>query len=309
MDKETTNKNFSCDLNTGVCSPNDSSGIEEINLSTTPKVKLIYYTDPICSACWAIEPELKKFKLEYGDYVTIEYKMGGLLPSWEGFSDKGNGISKPSDVAQHWDEVGQHTQMSIDGDVWLEDPLDSSYPPSIAFKAVQLQSETLAIHFLRKIREQLFLEKKNITNEVLLANAVNDCGGNRDQFLKDYKNEVVKERFYQEVQAGRQMGVRGFPTFIFVGANGKGFRISGMAGYTNYILALEKALGKKVTAQKIDLDELGLLQKYGYLATKELMVILSQDKTTTAQHLHILEKQGKIKKEPQKYGDFWRFIQ
>lgn len=70
--------------------------------------------------------------------------------------------SKPSDVAQHWDEVSLHYDMPIDGDLWLEDPLDSSYPPSIAFKAVQMQDQEKAILFLREIREMVFLQKKNI---------------------------------------------------------------------------------------------------------------------------------------------------
>ena len=99
-------------------------------------VKIVYFTDPICSSCWGIEPQLRQLKLEYGPYLDIEYRMGGLLPNW---SYNSGGISKPSDVAHHWDEVSLHYDMPIDGDVWLEDPLDSSYPPSIAFKAAQIK--------------------------------------------------------------------------------------------------------------------------------------------------------------------------
>ena len=134
---------------------------QEASLSTSSQksVKVIYYTDPICSSCWGIEPQLRKLKLEYGNNIEIEYRMGGLLPDW---SYNSGGISKPSDVAHHWDEVSSYYDMPIDGDVWLEDPLNSSYPPSIAFKAAQLQSEEKAILFLREIREMVFLQKKNI---------------------------------------------------------------------------------------------------------------------------------------------------
>ena len=114
---------------------------------------------PICSSCWGIEPQLRKLKLEYGNNIQIEYRMGGLLPDWNYNS---GGISEPSDVAHHWDEVSVHYDMPIDGDVWLEDPLDSSYPPSIAFKAAQLQDEYKALLFMREIREMVFLQKKNI---------------------------------------------------------------------------------------------------------------------------------------------------
>ena len=300
------NVNFSCDIETAECKPSDDSGIEEINLKVQPKVKLIYYTDPICSACWAIEPALKRFKLEYGDYLEIEYRMGGLLPGWEGFADKNNSISKPSDVAHHWDEVGQQTGMSIDGDIWLEDPLDSSFPPSIAFKAAQKQGEEFALRFLRKIREQVFLEKKNITKEHFLVEAIEACQGDTAQFLTDYHDESTKQSFHEEMKEGKKFGVRGFPTFIFIGNKGKGFKISGTSGYKNYVIALEKALGEKAEPKPIQLSELDLLNKYKFLATKEVSFILSQNETTTLSNLNNLVELGEISNEKHKYGDFWR---
>ena len=105
---------------------------------------------------------------------THMYRMGGLLPSWEVYNS--GSISKPSDVAHHWDEVSVYYEMPIDGDVWLEDPLPSSYPPSIAFKAAQIQDEKKAIEFLRKIREMVFLEKKNITKWQYLELAAKQVG-------------------------------------------------------------------------------------------------------------------------------------
>lgn len=303
------NKNFNCDLATGLCGPTTEDGIEAITTSLQNKVRLIYYTDPICSACWAIEPELKKMKLEYGDFVTIEYKMGGLLPGWDGFSDGSNGISKPSDVAVHWDEVGEQCEMSIDGDVWLEDPLSSSYPPSVAFKAMQQQGEEKAVVFLRLIREMVFLEKKNITKEPYLLKAVENCGGDKVQFLKDYNDEAIKQQFYTEIQEGRNMGVRGFPTFIFVGMSGQGYRISGMSGYHNYVLALEKSYGEKLKPKEINYSVLALLKKYKYLATKEVSVVLPLDKTAVILTLEELVADGFVSKEEQKFGTFWKLVE
>lgn len=116
---------------------------------------------------------MRKLKLEYGDQLEVIYKMGSLLPDW---SYNSGGISKPSDVAHHWDEVSIYYDMPIDGDVWLEDPLPSSYPPSIACKAAQMQNEDKAILFLREIREMVFLEKKNITKWEHIALAAKKTG-------------------------------------------------------------------------------------------------------------------------------------
>ena len=46
-------------------------------------VHISYFTDPICSSCWLLQPILRKLKLEYDTEIEIEYFMGGLLPSWE----------------------------------------------------------------------------------------------------------------------------------------------------------------------------------------------------------------------------------
>src|SRR5689334_6571905 len=53
------------------------------------KIKLLYFTDPVCSACWSIEPQLKKLLMEYGRYLDVEYKMGGLLQSWDTYEAAG----------------------------------------------------------------------------------------------------------------------------------------------------------------------------------------------------------------------------
>ncbi|HQP01246.1 MAG TPA: DsbA family protein, partial [Bacteroidia bacterium] len=157
------NNPLMCDPESGICEiPTNKISSAESSLIKSDKkpVKIIYYTDPICSSCWGIEPQLRKLKLEYGNNIEVEYRMGGLLPNW---SYNSGGISKPSDVAHHWDEVSVYYDMPIDGNVWLEDPLNSSYPPSIAFKAAQMQDNEKAILFLREIREMVFLQKKNIT--------------------------------------------------------------------------------------------------------------------------------------------------
>jgi len=301
-------KKFSCSVESGLCTEHKNSEIEEIQIQSVNKITVLYYTDPICSACWAIEPELKKLKLLYGDYMDIEYRMGGLLPKWEGFSDAGNGISGPKDVAVHWDEVGEYSGMSINGDVWLEDPLHSSFPPSIAFKAMQNQGYDISIRFLRRIREMVFLEKKNITKESHLTTAVKDCGGDVSQFLKDYKDPESEAAFKQDLLQGRRMGVGSFPTFLFLGEDGKGFKISGMTHFDNFVRALEQALGEKTVAKNLDLDIVELLENYPLLATKELAVILNRDLNSVMQELEMAEIEGKVREHIHKYGSFWSLI-
>ncbi len=301
-------KKFSCDVKTGICSENIDSENQAISSKLHAAVKVIYFTDPICSTCWANEPELKKFKLEYADHFNLEYKMGGLLPNWDEFSDSVNGISKPLDVAEHWEEIGQHSGMSISGDVWLKDPLDSSYPPSIAFKAMQNQGDEKAILFLREVREMVFLKEINITKEEHLVEACEKVGGDKAQFLKDYKSPITEQTFFNDLMERREMDVNGFPTLIFIGKDNKAYKIAGSSGYDNYKLALEKAFGDKPIAKAVLFNEYGLLKKYKYLSTIEISTILSDDETTTLANLNLLVNKGLAIREQQKHGLFWRFV-
>ena len=188
-----------CDPETGVCEiptqQNETTTAETAKALKKP-IRIIYFTDPICSSCWGIEPQLRKLKLEYGNGFEIEYRMGGLLKDW---SYNSGGISKPSDVAHHWDEVSEHYDMPIDGDVWIEDPLSSSYPPSIAFKAAQMHDNEKAILFLREIREMVFLQRKNITKWEHLKSAATKVRLDIVKF-KSYYEGKAEEQFNEDLQ-------------------------------------------------------------------------------------------------------------
>lgn len=49
------------------------------------RVSVTYVTDPICSACWAMEPAWRAVEYTYGDRLDVRHVYGGLLPSGEGF--------------------------------------------------------------------------------------------------------------------------------------------------------------------------------------------------------------------------------
>ncbi len=304
---EKNNASLLCEIETGVCSPADTLS-EKITVAPQRRARLIYYTDPICSACWAIEPNLRRFKLEYGAYVDIEYRMGGLLPGWEGFADKANGIRKPSDVAHHWDEVGEQSGMSIDGDVWLEDPLESSYPPSIAYYAVKMQDEQKALQFLRLIRQFVFLEKKNICRDAYLLEAAQQVGADTALFSLHYKNGSAKALFDSDMQERSAFGVRGFPTFVFLNTEGQGYKISGSSSYTHYVETLAKVYEGTLRPAPIDYTPVQLLQHYGMLSTAEIAVLIGLESGETEILLQELASRRQLIAHRQKYGWFWKAV-
>jgi len=292
-----------CDPVSGTCetsfdeTPDEKTVIE----SNNKPVKIIYYTDPICSSCWGIEPQLRKLKLEYGDYIEIDYRMGGLLPDW---SYNSGGISKPADVAHHWNEASLHYEMPIDGDVWLEDPLDSSYPSCIAMKAAQIQSHDKAVKFMRILREKLYLEKKNIAKweNIVQAAQLSDLDINK---LKTDYEDKAKLLFQEDLTYARTLGVRGFPTFFFSDGNNNQLTVYGSkpyAAYENALIALFPDAKKKKIPNE---NTLSLFEIYPSLAPKEYAVIYNISYTEAEIILEKLYEKGKLNKKSIKNGSLY----
>jgi predicted DsbA family dithiol-disulfide isomerase len=301
MKKTVENNPLICDPVEGFCAIPDSTPQASIKKPATGQhVKVIYFTDPICSSCWGIEPQLRKLKLEYGEDIEIEYRMGGLLPDW---SYNSGGISKPSDVARHWDEVSVYYDMPIDGDVWLEDPLDSSYPPSIAFKAAQVQDKEKAVLFLREMREMVFLKKKNITRWEHVCEAAKKAGLNSDQLKADIEGKG-KEMFEDDLKAARAYGVRGFPTLYFENATGGKEVVYGSKPYAAYEAAVVK-LYPHATKTSYDKHADAIFTRYHSLTAKEFSELTETPRTECEQLLDQLSAKGKLLKFSTKNGSLW----
>lgn len=301
--KMENNNPLMCNPDSGICEiPVKMAANDTVVMNSEKKpIKVIYYTDPICSSCWGIEPQLRKLKLEYGNNIEIEYRMGGLLPDW---SYNSGGISKPSDVAHHWDEVSIYYDMPIDGDVWLEDPLASSYPPSIAFKAAQIQDNEKAILFLREIREMVFLQKKNITKWEHLEFAAKVVGLDIIELKSDFEGKA--EAFFNEdLKLGRQLGVRGFPTMFFTDTLGKTEIVYGSKPYSAFENAIKK-LQPNIVKNYYDKNLTAIFSHYHSLTAKEYTELTGTPRQESEQILDDLVIKGGLAKQTTKNGAIWK---
>lgn len=292
-----------CDPETGVCEvPGTTTGETMVDLQADKKpVRLLYFTDPICSSCWGIEPQLRKLKAEYGENFDMEYRMGGLLSGWENYG--GSDVSGPESVAQHWEEASEHYQMPIDGGVWLEDPLDSSYPASIAFKAAQMQDTEKAVSFMRKVRELLFLEKKNSSKWEHLKEAAEASNLDVQQLKTDYEGKA-KKRFEEDLKLKKQMGVRGFPSIFFADEEGNRLLVYGSRPYEKFEETLLK-LYPEAEKTKIDTSPKNLFDMYPTYTTREFAEMSGKSFDEAEKLLEELVSQRKIKKREFKNGPLW----
>src|SRR4051812_7028555 len=103
-------------------------------------IDITIFTDPLCCWSWAFDTQLQQLKGILKRQATWNYRMGGLLPSWNNFHDNENAVSRPIQMGPVWMHAGQIAHKPIAHQLWMTEPPASSYPACIAVKCAQLQS-------------------------------------------------------------------------------------------------------------------------------------------------------------------------
>ncbi|WP_338471387.1 DsbA family protein [Niallia sp. XMNu-256] len=270
------NNNMICDLETGVCGVAGEEEMEILDFNQPKKsITLYYVTDPICSHCWAIEPVLRRFIEQYGDYFNVQTVMGGLLEKWhDGPIDPANGIYKPADVAGHWREVGEYSRMPIDGSLMIDNPVQSSYPPSRVFKVIQKNhNDEIAFQYLRRVREALFAFNQNISDSSVLIETVNEMDLNGEAIVKEAQQPIGQQLLHEDFTLVRNLGARGFPTIIMMNEENKGVKIVGGRPLQYYVDGLKQVLNAEKPQPKQQPALSSLLEKERLLFSKEIEVM------------------------------------
>lgn len=209
------------------------------------KIDMYYATDPLCSFCWAFEPTLRKFRYQYASYFNKEVTvMGGMIEKWEKFGgDSSNGIQSAVDVAKHWREIGDFSRMVIDGRVWLDEPIDSSFPSSQAFEIVRQDHPEQAALFLRKLRETVMVWNQDISKREVLAGILEEMGLEAEKILKDADSFEGRTLLNSDLGLARALTATGFPTLVLVNEANQGVKIVGAQPYEALEAALKQIMG------------------------------------------------------------------
>lgn len=265
----------------------------------TDRAQILFVTDPICSHCWAMEPAWRRFLYHYGEHVEVTHRYGGLLPGWEGFRDSA-GIQQPSDIPPHWDEVAARYGQPIDASVWLRDPLSSSYPASVAVHAVRAIAPAREEDYLRRIRQALFLEARNIARPEVLRDCATDIGLDAAAFDAAFNDPASSVAFAEDREAMHRDGIRGFPTLVVTGPGAEQpWVMRGSQPFFRLQRALEVALGGLPAPRSTEVRE--VLEAYGSGTTRELSEVLELDRESTEARL----REGGAVSQPLAGSQLW----
>jgi predicted DsbA family dithiol-disulfide isomerase len=267
-------------------------------------LEIYMFIDPLCPECWALEPILKKLQIQYGQYFRIKNVLSGKLTSLNLTNKK-----KQENIANQWEKTASRSGMSCDGNLWFENPIDSPHLASIAIKAAELQGRHAGIRFFRKLQENLFLGKQNVSNLEILTDIAASSKLDIQEFKNDIHSESASKAFQCDLKITTEMDVDEIPTLVFFNENieDEGIKVTGMYPFEVYVQILEEMLSIKPEPQPLPTLE-NFMQHYQLVATKEIAVVYDLSIPQVEKNMKKWILQNKVEKIPAKHGTFWRYL-
>ncbi|CDQ21016.1 ClpXP adapter SpxH family protein [Halobacillus karajensis] len=273
------------------------------NLLKRP-IEIYVFIDPLCPECWSLEPFLKKLTIEYGRFFTLRPIISGKLASLHQ-----NKMKKPENLKEVWDKTGSRTGMCCDGDVWLENPISSPLATALAVKAAELQGKKAGMRFLRKVQENVFLEKQNISDENVLIECAEKSRLDVKEFRNDLYGEAARRALQCDLKLAHEMDVDSTPTIVIFNESEEdaGLKITGLYAYEVYVKVLKEMLQKDPKPGiKPALED--FLQHYRFVANKEIAVVYDWTEQEAKREMKKLVLKQKVREVPVKHGAFWKYI-
>ena len=283
----------------------DAPGAVAAPPATTVHVQ--YYTDPLCSWSWALEPQWRRLRYELGDQLTWEYRMGGMIADWQSFSDPMNVISRPIQLGPQWFQVRVLSGMALDDRIWLDDPPASSYPAGVAFHAAARQGPAAAEAYLRRLREAVMLDRRNIARpDVLTALAAelaaDDPAFDAERFAADLTSAAALAAFTDDLKEAGFRGIGRFPTLVLRTPDGDGRIIVGYRPYPALRAALAD-LAPAVAPGRRAADPVAYVGHWGGITAREVAEALEQEPAVVAAMLDAAVDAGRLAAGDEPAGD------
>lgn len=258
-------KNMACNLETGVCEVQLDVDVSQYVYKrpvVKDKVLVEYFTDPLCSACFIFDTVIDEIIETYGDRIEFKAVMGGLLK-------KDQTSQEDRDLmADNIESLSNQFNIPMSTKLTRSNPVDSSYPPSLAYLAVLKQDENKALVFLKKLRQALYVLDLDISKEAVLVELVEELGLDTNQFLHDFYSEDLLVELEDSIAYTIVNGVTAFPTIVIYPVDSPSFIIRGFNDFKEYERALGRFILQTDQREKKTLET--VLNKDTYLSTREI---------------------------------------
>lgn len=267
------------------------------------KIRIYQFTDPVCVWCWGNEPVIRALEYLYGEKISIEYVMGGLIEDITTLYDlsgpKNRIIERANEIiANNWITASARHGMpvNIEHMSLFSERYPSSFPQNIAYEAAKRINPVLAKKYLRRIREATFLEQRRTSQMDVLVELATEVGFDAAQFIDEYTTGSAPGDFQQERMRCRRNGITGFPSYLIKNDSTKII----LGGYQN-LSTLHTIIGRlsdgKIKPRKLGPSQTNIIdfmRRYQSVYPVEIEVAFGLDRNRTDLILDQLIKAGKI---------------
>lgn len=231
-------------------------------------IKIIYFTDPICTWCWGSEPILRRLETHFPGLIEMDYVLCGLVRNKNDYADTANGIFiKDSDsfnrgIARHWAKASLTHHMPVDSENFrlFSEEHPSGDPQSIAYYAALMAGgKELADTFLYHIRLYAAAMAGLVSHESVLLELVNEIGIDRTKFLKHFKDGSAEKAFHEDMEFAIKNEVPVYPTY-WIRYKGKEAKLSGYIEYASFVETFRDLSDKEILPKEVKYTDEALMK-------------------------------------------------
>jgi predicted DsbA family dithiol-disulfide isomerase len=230
--------------------------------------------------------------------------MGGLLADWQSYHDPFNDVSNPAQMVPRWFQVREMSGMPLGEQIWTVDLPASSYPACMAVKAAEHQGQAIVEDYLRRLREAVMLERRNIARQdVLLAVAqetarASSTGEYLDlkRFCDDLDAPETLEAFRHDLRDAAYYGIGRFPTLILHRTDRHGIVLVGYRPSDMFWAALEHLAPSLRRRPEMSQEDCAVayVTYWRSVTARELAEVFGGNMAQTSLLLESLVTQGKL---------------
>jgi putative protein-disulfide isomerase len=204
------------------------------------------YTDPLCCWSWGAITHWERMIERLGETATWQLRMGGLIPSWQNFTDEVHSVTRPAQMGPVWMHAAQLVHRPINTRIWHTDPPSSSYPACVAVKAAQMQSPEMGWEYFKLLQHAVMTKARNVAKANVLLSLSAQLAASHDcfdpaQFELDYNSEAAMNAFRKDLQDAQYNRVKRLPTMIIRKSNGEQMLLAGFRTYDDMLQLLKQA--------------------------------------------------------------------
>jgi putative protein-disulfide isomerase len=257
--------------------------------------RLRYFTDPACSASWAVEPGLHRLQTEFGAGVQITYVMGGLARQYEGDQSR---------VVRDWLDVAAESGMPVDPRAWnTAGAIASTFPACMAYKAAQEQGAEKAERYLRALREGIMCRRRKLDTAEALVGEARDTGLDAERFRIDLESNAIVEAFGADLEATRERGIGALPVLVLSGDDGAEQSFGAGDGYDAWRSAVLACGAEPTDGGAPSVEE--ALRRFGSLAAVEVAAVCDLPGPRAQAELWRLATEWRVRPERFLTGELW----